>query len=153
MKFTNSFVASIFALAASSVSAVIIDARDPPYNTINPVVGININSEEPLRAAAMLAMVGMYKSLYGQDSIRVPSQVQIVYQDGSREKANVICTLGTGCVRPAPNTQQAGGGGGGPVERPPSRPPISDGSDKPWKHVCGVVNAGGSTSLTCILVP
>lgn len=78
--------------------------------------GVNINSEGEVRAAAMLALVGAYRAIHGVASIPTPSQVDIVYDDGSKEKAVVTCIAGAPCVQPVPNTQQppsSGGGGGG----------------------------------------
>ncbi len=65
----------------------------------------------------MLALVGAYRAVHGVFSVPVPSQVQIIYSDGSKELAAVTCLSGTPCVLPVPGTKVAaptsGGGGSG----------------------------------------
>lgn len=102
-------------LFSTSVFAVTIDARQAPYSSIPAVQGVTIGSNEFVRAAGMLALVGAYRSIHGNSSISNPSQVQIVWTDGSKEKAAVTCNVGTPCVAPIPGTEQSppeGGSGG-----------------------------------------
>lgn len=113
MKYLVYLAFIVSAFWSSSALALTINAGNSPYNNLAAVQGINIHSEGELREAAMLALVSAYRATHGVSSIPMPSDVQIVYEDGSKEKAVVICLAGTACVKPKPNTTEPAGSGGG----------------------------------------
>lgn len=96
--------------------------QEAPLTTnVSAAQGVNIHSDAAVRSAEMLALVSAYRAIHGVTSIPRPSEVQIVYGDGSKEKAVVTCLAGTPCVQPKPNSQQpapSGGGGGGGANPP-----------------------------------
>jgi hypothetical protein len=104
--------------SSAALADVTIDANSALYSNVPAAQGVNINSEDEIRQAAMLALVGAYRVVNGVTSIPNNTQVQIIYQGGSKEKALVICMAGTPCVVPVQGTKEAasgdtGGGGGG----------------------------------------
>lgn len=119
MKSVFSWMFVLSMLWSSSAFAITIDARAAPYNNVVAANGVGISSIYEVRQPAMLALVGAYRTLHGLNSIPQNSQVQIIYRDGTKEKALVTCAVGTPCVEPVPGTQQpasgggSGGGGGG----------------------------------------
>ncbi|MCD0256995.1 hypothetical protein JWH11_02135 [Xanthomonas melonis] len=118
---------AFFALVISSLpgiaSAVTIRAGDAPYNQVAPAQGITVLDDSILRVAAMYGLWGMYRTVNGITKLPRGSTFDVIYSDGSSEKATVACVGGTVCVIPVPGTQKRddgtlisnGGGGGGAV--------------------------------------
>ncbi|RRJ56980.1 hypothetical protein EIM45_21770 [Xanthomonas vasicola pv. musacearum] len=116
---------AFFALVISSLpviaSAVTIRAGYAPYNQVAPAEGITVLDDSLLRVAAMYDLWGMYRTVNGLTALPRGSTFDVVYSDGSSEKATVACIGATICVIPVPGTQRRddgtlisnGGGGGG----------------------------------------
>ncbi|WP_225851631.1 hypothetical protein, partial [Xanthomonas sontii] len=106
-----------FAAIAKTVS---IDAASGVFQNVAAAQGVGSGDMAELRIAALTALTGMYRSTYGLASISVGDVVAVTYQDGSKEKGQVVCLSGSVCVVPLPGTQTGpgsgagtGGGGGG----------------------------------------
>ncbi|EKT4101877.1 hypothetical protein N5D13_00780 [Stenotrophomonas maltophilia] len=109
-----------FAAIAKSIS---IDATKLPYSQVAPAEEVGVSDMVEHRLAALLGLVGMYRTVNGFASVPVGTTVKVTYYDGSKEEALVTCLAGSPCVQPVPGTQKAapdedgggmaGGGGGG----------------------------------------
>lgn len=108
---------SLIWCSTAFAQSITINAGQTPYSSVPAAIGVNVNSMVEIRSAALLALVGAYRTINGTFSIPIPSQIQIVYSDGSKELAAVTCLSGTPCVQPVPGTQlqasTSGGGGSG----------------------------------------
>lgn len=103
-------------LAFSAVAATIsINAAAYPYNTVPAAKGVGVSDDSAVRIAALFSLVGMYRTLNGVSSVKVGDIINVTYDDGSKEKGNVVCLAGSICVVPIPGTQQNASGGGGSV--------------------------------------
>ncbi|WP_216362307.1 hypothetical protein, partial [Xanthomonas arboricola] len=87
-------------------SAVTIRAGDSPYNQVPSASGITVLDDSALRVAAMFGLWGMYRTANGFDKLPRGSTFDVIYSDGSSEKATVACVGGTVCVIPVPGTQR-----------------------------------------------
>lgn len=115
MRFLVSLAFLFSAFWSSNALAITINAGSSPYDEVIVAQGVTINSEAEVREAAMFGLVGKYRAIHGVYSIPLPSEVEIVYDDGSKEKAVVTCIAGSNCVLPKPNSKQpapSGSGGG-----------------------------------------
>jgi hypothetical protein len=118
----GNFKVLFLALFSSSAFAITINAGNAPYNSIASAQGIGYQSDGELRQAAMYSLVGMYNSTHLTSQIPLNSTVQVIYDDGSKEKAIVLCRTGTACVQPVPGTAEGPGpgtGGGDGQSHPP----------------------------------
>ncbi|WP_170874057.1 hypothetical protein, partial [Xanthomonas translucens] len=107
---------SIFLLTASltAIAAIVsIDSRKAPYNQVAPAQGVGASDIPEVRQAGMLGLVGMYRISKGITSLPNGSTVTVIWNDGSTEKATIVCQSGTPCVQPIPGSLTGGGGGGG----------------------------------------
>jgi hypothetical protein len=113
--FSRRTVFLILALLAFAAIAktININAAAYPYNTVPAAQGISVGDDSVLRLAALTALTGMYRSIMGVSSVSVGDVISVTYDDGSKEKGDVVCMAGSVCVVPIPGTQQGAGDGGG----------------------------------------
>lgn len=101
-----------FVVVAKTIS---IDAGRSPYSAVAPAQGIHAFTSGDVKIAALLGLVGMYRSTNGVLSAPPGTTVNVKWSNGSSEKAEVLCLVGTPCVQPLPGTQKPAEGGGGGV--------------------------------------
>lgn len=141
----------LLVLSFVAVAAVVtIDSTSAPYSSVGAAQGVGRTDIPEVRQAGMLALVGMYRVTKGVTSLPNGSVVTIIWSDGTREKATIVCQNGTPCVQPIPGSLRegpsggegggsggggggAGGGGGGSVGGGGSGGSVSVGSPIPIK--------------------
>lgn len=103
-------IAISFVAVAKTIS---INAGTGVFLGVPAARGIGTGDIADLRIAALTALTGMYRATYGVGSVSIGDVIAVTYQNGSRERGQVLCMAGSVCVTPMPGTQVGAGGGGG----------------------------------------
>lgn len=89
-----------------------IDAGLSPYSALPQGNGITAYSEEELRSTAITSFAGAYRLANGVGALPVGSTFKVIYQDDSRECAQIVSTTGSFGAVPVAGTQRDSAGTG-----------------------------------------
>lgn len=87
-----------------------VDTHLTPYSSLPMVNGLNAYSEAELRSAAITQFAGAYRVANGILTLPVGSTFKVIYQDDSRECAQVVSTTGSFGAGPIAGTQRDSAG-------------------------------------------
>lgn len=101
-------------LPAPAFAAVVItiNAGSAPYNTVDTASGVGVQDELAVRQAAMVALVGMYRTTHPNDNVETGQIFEFKWQDGSKERGKFVTPFSHVGVVPIEGTQSMPSGGG-----------------------------------------
>ena len=97
---------------ALAVSVITINASSAPYSTVPTASGVGVRDELAVRQAAMVALVGMYRTTHPNDTVETGQIFEFKWADGSKERGKFITPFSHVGVVPIEGTQSMPSSGG-----------------------------------------